>query len=307
MRMANADAKLVIGYVGLGAIGAPMARRIAQAGHPLVVCDQRAEAMAAFQGLATPAATPRDVADQADVVFSCLPTLTSHHEAITGPQGVIRGQRARAYVHSGTTGRVLAMELEAALRERGIAMLDAPITGGVAGARDGTLTVMTSGDAALAREVEPVIQSFARKVVYLGDGVGKAQTMKLVNNMLVGANLVIPIEALVLGHKAGLPVATMMEIINSGPAQNHATLGKILKSVLPRTFNHGGVMHLIVKDLNAYVQEAEALGVDCGLGAAVLAAYQHALDTGNAPTDDMTAVIQSMERDAQVTLPPTSF
>ncbi len=301
----SAAQTLVIGYVGLGAIGAPMARRICESGADVVVCDKRPEATEPFRKLARIVSSPKDVGDNADMVFSCLPTLSSHYEAITGPGGLIDGKRVRAYVHSGTTGRVLAMELEASLAERGIGMLDAPITGGVAGASQGTLTVMVSGERALAEQAEPIIKTFARKVVYLGSGVGKAQTMKLVNNMLVGANLVIPLEAIVMGYKAGLDVATMMEIINSGPAQNHATLGKIVKSVLPRSFNHGGVMHLIVKDLTAYVQEAEALGTPASLGSSVLAAYQHALDTGNVATDDMTAVIQSMERDAQVTLPPT--
>ncbi len=293
---------MVIGYVGVGAIGAPMARRICESGMRVVVCDKRSEAAEKFSSIAEVVSSPREVGDRADIVFSCLPTLESHDEAITGAGGLVEGKRVRSYVHCGTTGRTKAIGLEGALAQRNIAMLDAPITGGVAVASAGNLTVMVSGERALADLAEPIIKTFARKVVYLGSGVGKAQTMKLVNNMLVGTNLIVPIEALVMGYKAGLDVGTMMEIINSGPAQNHATLGKIMKSVLPRTFAHGGALHLIVKDLKAYVEEAEALEVPAALGGAVLAAYLRAMEAGR-PDDDMTTVILSMERDAKVTLP----
>jgi 3-hydroxyisobutyrate dehydrogenase-like beta-hydroxyacid dehydrogenase len=287
---------MTVGFIGLGAIGRPIAEHVA-AHTDAVVFDIRDEAMAPFRGRAGIAFSPADVAARSDVVIGCLSTLQAYRSAIVESQGIFGG-RAKVYLHIGTTGSELAHELEAALATHGIAMVDAPITGGVPRAKEGTLTTMVSGPRAVVDQVMPVLRSYSSRVVNIGERVGAAQTMKVINNMLSAANLAIAAEGLVLGVKAGLDPDTMLEVINAGTGQNSATLTKLPNHVLTGGFDYGGSMAITIKDLAAFMHEAEALSFDTPLGAMVQRAYQAA--DGGMPTQDMTEVVQPMERRAGV-------
>lgn len=286
-----------VGFIGLGAIGRPIAERLAAQGE-VVVYDLRDEALAPFHGRARIALSPADVAARSDVVFGCLSTLGAYRSAIAESQGIFGG-RARVYVHLGTTGSDLAQELQAALATHGIAMIDAPITGGVARAREGTLTSMVSGPRAVVEQVEPYLRAYSSEVVYLGERVGAAQTMKVLNNMLSAANLAVAAEVLVMGVKAGLDPVTMLRVINAGTGQNSATLTKAPNNILTRRFDYGGSLAITVKDLDAFMREARALAVETPLGAAVQRAYLNAA-AGGVEGVDMTEVIRPMERRAGV-------
>jgi 3-hydroxyisobutyrate dehydrogenase-like beta-hydroxyacid dehydrogenase len=183
----------------------------------------------------------------------------------------------------------------------GIAALDAPMTGGVPRARDGTLTVMASGPRDAFECVESVMQHYAKKIVYLSDRVGAAQVMKYVNNVLSASNLALACEAMVMGRRAGLDPAAMLEVLNNGTGQNTATLTKIPAQVLTRKFNHGGTLGLMIKDLEAFSGEARRYGVPVPLAEAVIESFRKAaLEEG--AREDLTKIIRPMERAAGVTV-----
>ncbi len=284
----------VVGFIGLGAIGRPMAERILER-FSLVACDLRPDACAPLAGRARIASTPAEVAAGSDIVFACLPTLGSYREVVSGEAGLLAGGRAGLYVHVGTTGSALVRELESALAGVGVRTLDAPMTGGVPRARDGTLTVMASGPAEAFAAALPVMECYASKIVHLDGGTGSAQILKLINNVLSAANLALAAEALLMGSKAGLDCGQMIEVLNSGTGQSDATRTKIPRHVLSGRFDYGGALHITLKDLAAYLEEASALGVPAPLGSVVRQAYVRAAALGS-PLDDMTSVVCHMEQ-----------
>jgi 2-hydroxy-3-oxopropionate reductase len=294
-----------LGFIGLGAMGQPMAARLVERNHEVMVLDLDE---AAVQRLAARGATvgrsPADVADRAEIVFTCLPTLASAREVACSADGIAHGKAVRIYVNLSTLGSPLVKEIAADLAARNIATLDAPITGGAPKARDGTLTVMVSGERAAFDQAETLFGAFATNVVYLGAAPGLAQTMKLVNNIMSAANLAVAAEAMVMGAKAGLDPEQMLKVLNTGSGQNSATLTKIPDHVLNRRFDYGGALYIIQKDLDAWRQEAEALGVPTWIGSAVRQLYLQALAQGS-PKDDMTTVVKLIEGWAGAALPKT--
>ncbi len=302
MTPVSLDQKPVFGFLGVGAIGRPIAERILEA-RSMLVCDSDPRALASFEGRAETVHSAVELADRADVIFACLPSLQAHRAALLDPiRGLIAGKRRRGLVQVGTTGPELARILAAELGERGIAMVDAPVTGGVPRARTGTLTVIASGDEPLFLESESAIRAFASEVVWLGKESGSAQTMKLINNLLSAANLAIGCEALVLGAKIGLDPRRMVEVLNAGTGQNSATLTKIPNHVVPRTFDYGGRLELVCKDLKELLAEARGLGVPTPLADLVEATYRQAVELSS-KDEDMTTVIRQMERAAGVEVP----
>jgi 3-hydroxyisobutyrate dehydrogenase-like beta-hydroxyacid dehydrogenase len=291
----------VVGFLGLGAIGSPMAERLVQGGVKVVVYNRTAEKTARFKDRAEIAATPAEAADKADFVFACLTTADSYRDVVLGPCGVIRGSRVKTYVHVGTNEVAVLEELAAALNGRGIATLDAPMTGGVTRAVTGTLTVMASGPRDVFERTEPLLKNYATKIVYLSRRVGAAQVMKFVNNVLSASNLALACEAMVLGRKSGLDPAAMLEVLNNGSGQNSATLTKIPAQVLTRKFAHGGGLGLMIKDLEAFSGEAKLQGVSIPLAEGVIAAMRTAA-AEEGDKADLTRVILPMERSAGVTV-----
>lgn len=295
----TSSAGSVVGFIGLGKIGGPLADRLLAAGFELVVHDIRAEAMAPFAGRAERAASCAEVGERTDIAFGCLQTAEDYRSAITGPNGLIEGRRVRTYAHIGTTGRESVIDLARALGARGVATVDAPMSGGVAAARDGRLVSMLAGPATAIDRMEPCVAAYSRRIVRLADAPGLAQAMKLFNNMLSAANLAVAVEIMVVGAKAGIPAETMLEVLNHGTGQNSATLTKIPDQIVPRSFAVGASLANALKDVSNYIDEAQALGVDSAFGEAVLARYRLAVDQGSA-ADDISTVIRPFERAAGV-------
>jgi 3-hydroxyisobutyrate dehydrogenase-like beta-hydroxyacid dehydrogenase len=258
----------------------------------VVVHDIRPEACVGFAA----AASPAELAGRADIVFACLTDPAQYRAAVLGPAGLVQGARMRHYVHLGTSGRDLVVELAHGLA--GTARtLDAPITGGPGRAAAGTLTVMAAGPAESFTVAEPLLRAFATTIVNLGPTPGTAQTMKVINNAISLTNLAIASEAMLLGAKAGIPAEAMLAVLNTGSGQNSATLTKIPNNILPGRFDFGGTLHIVVKDLELFLATAQAESTPFRLAAATLQAYREALANG-APTDDVTTVIRPMERAA---------
>ncbi|AMN39884.1 NAD(P)-dependent oxidoreductase [Rhodoplanes sp. Z2-YC6860] len=299
--MEAGQAARVVGFAGLGAIGVPMAERLIQGGEQVVVYNRTGAKASAFHNRAAIAATPAEMADKADIVFVCITSADAYRDVVLGPNGLIRGNRMKTYVHLGTNEVALLEELAAGLGSRGIAALDAPMTGGVPRARDGTLTVMASGSRDTFELAEPVMNHYAKKIVYLSDRVGAAQVMKYVNNVLSASNLALACEAMVLGRRCGLDPAAMLEVLNNGTGQNTATLTKIPAQVLTRKFSHGGTLGLMIKDLDAFSGEARRNGVPVPLAEAVIESFRKAaFEEGE--REDLTKIIRPMERAAGITV-----
>ncbi len=185
-----------------------------------------------------------------------------------GPGGIIEGKRVKTLVDLSTTGPATTARVAAGLAERDIQLVDSPVSGGVRGAREGTLAVITACPRPTFDQLEPVLRTFG-KVFFVGEKPGLGQVVKLGNNLLSATALAISSEALAMGVKAGVDPRIMIEVINAGTGRNSATVDKFPRSILTGTFNHGFATGLLHKDVRLCVDEAEALGVPMVLGAAV--------------------------------------
>jgi 3-hydroxyisobutyrate dehydrogenase-like beta-hydroxyacid dehydrogenase len=286
-----------IGFIGLGNMGAHMARRLLEAGHTVVVYDTRQEAIGnlAAQG-AIAARSPAEVADAAETVMASLPTPDIVLAVATGPGGVIEGRKVRRFVDLSTTGAVMAERIFETLRARNIVQIDSPVSGGVRGAERGTLAVMASGPRADVEAVEPALAVIG-KVFFIGEQSGAGQTMKVVNNVLSATAVAATAEALVTGAKAGLDARVMLDVINAGSGRNTATEDKYPRCVLPGTFDLGFTAGLMNKDVKLFLSESEALGVPTQVIDAVARLLQLTCDELG-PETDLTTVVRPVEKRA---------
>jgi 3-hydroxyisobutyrate dehydrogenase-like beta-hydroxyacid dehydrogenase len=256
----------LVGVVGLGRMGSAMATRLLDAGHPLSVFDTNEAALAPFvkRGAAR-AKSPADVASAAELVLASLPMPDIVREVALGADGIVHGSSIKTFVDLSTTGSRVAMAVAEGLAARGIVAVDAPVSGGVAGARKGSLAVMVSCPRATYAAIEPLLRNFG-KIFFVGEKAGMAQTLKLINNLLAATALAATSEAMVMGAKAGLDPKVMIEIINASSGRNSATEDKFPRAVLPRTFDFGFATGLSRKDVGLCLAEAEALGVPMIVG-----------------------------------------
>ena len=258
-----------LGFIGLGRMGGPMTGRLLDAGYALTVFDTSEQAVQPFVARgAQRAGSAAEVASAADVVLMSLPTPDIVHNVALGERGVAHGARAKILIDLSTTGPGVASRVAQGVAERGIQAVDAPVSGGVKGAREGTLAVMVSCPKASFETVEPIAKVFG-KVFYVGDKPGLGQVVKLGNNILSAAAMVATAEALAMGVKAGVDPKVMLDAINAGSGRNSATQDKFPRSVLPGTFDFGFATGLLYKDVRLCVDEAEALGVPMVLGSLV--------------------------------------
>lgn len=260
----------MLGFVGVGRMGGPMASRLIEAGYRLCVYDLSDDATRPLVARgAQLAASPAEVASLADIVLISLPTPDVVRQVVLGGNGgIINGSSVRLVIDLSTTGPGVATEVAARLAERRIGWVDAPVSGGMTGARAGTLAIMVSCPAPALQEVEPVLKVFGRPF-HAGEKPGLAQTAKLANNLLAAAALVATSEVMVMGVKAGLDARVLIDIINASSGRNSATQDKFPRAILPGTFDFGFTTGLSYKDVRLCVDEAEALGVPMVVGAAV--------------------------------------
>jgi 3-hydroxyisobutyrate dehydrogenase-like beta-hydroxyacid dehydrogenase len=288
-----------IGFIGLGNMGFPMARRLIQANHHVVAFDTRAEALEGVVALGARAASSgKEVADSAETVLASLPSLDAALSVATGPGGVIEGSRVKRYVDLSTVGSRTAVQIHDLLAERNIVAIDSPVSGGVNGARNGTLAVMVSGPRSEFEIVQPVLDTLGR-TFYIGEQPGSAQTMKLANNILAATVLVATSEVVVMGVKSGLDAGVMIDVLNAGSGGTSASRDKFPRAIRPRTFDYGFATGLMVKDVGLYLDEAKALGVSAEVAEAVGRLWELAMrDQG--PDSDFTAAIKPIEQAAGV-------
>jgi 3-hydroxyisobutyrate dehydrogenase-like beta-hydroxyacid dehydrogenase len=288
-----------IGFIGLGNMGGPMARRLIEAGHKLIVYDTRNDAVAPLVALgAKLASSPADVADRVETVMASLPSVPISAKVATGEGGIIHGKRIKRYIDLSTIGSRAAAEISAALAKKNIVQIDSPVSGGVGGANKGTLAVMVSGPQADIDVVKDALSVFGT-VFVIGHKPGMAQTMKLANNFLSATAMAATSEAVAMGVKAGLDPAVMIDVINAGSGRNTATTGKFPNTILPRTFNYGFGTALMLKDVRLCVEEAKALDVPNEVMSAVLDQWE-LTNTEFGGDSDFTAIVKMIERRAGV-------
>ncbi len=288
-----------IGFIGLGKMGFPMARRLIEAKHQLIVYDTRSDTVDNLVALGAQAASsPRDVADRTETVMASLPSLQVSLDVGTGKDGVIEGKRVKRLVDLSTTGSQMAVRIHGLLARKNIIQIDSPVSGGVGGAEKGTLAVMVSGPRAEFDLLKPALDVIG-KVFFISEKPGAGQTMKLANNYLSATALVATSEAVVMGVKAGLDPAVMIDVINAGSGMNTASRDKFPKSVLPRTFDFGFATALMVKDVRLCLEEMKGMGLSMEVAEAVGRLWETVIKEMG-PDSDFTSAIKPIEKAAGV-------
>ena len=240
-----------IAFLGLGAIGRPMAARVAAAGLPLTVWNRtasRAEEFAREHG-ARQAATPADAAREADVVITCLPTSRDVAGLLDGADGLMAGLHAGATLVDCTSGDpATSRVIHARLAASDIDFIDAPVSGGTSGAQKGTLTIMVGGDQAVLERVRPVLETFGQKIVHCGD-VGAGDALKAVNNALLAIHVWSTAEGLAALMKAGVAADVALDVINASSGRSNASMNLFPERVLTRAFPRTFRLALLDKDI----------------------------------------------------------
>ncbi len=291
---------LQIGFIGLGALGSVIARRLLLDGARLHVHDVNPAAVAAAVALgATAQASARAVANVAPIVFSCLPTAEVSLEVAVGTAGVGLGTAIKTYVELSTIGRVAMQTIARELATRDIVVIDAPVSGGPKGAEAGTLALMMAGATAGKELAQQCLRPVTGNAFDLGPEPGLAQVMKLANNMISIAAMTASFEVMVMGTKAGLDPRKMLEVLNASSARNTATLRMIPESIIPRSFNYGARLAVSYKDLTAGLKEAQGLGASMWFLNGAHQVWHHAMSHG-AAEQDFTSLIKFYEEWAGV-------
>ncbi|MFO1111821.1 MAG: NAD(P)-dependent oxidoreductase [Bradyrhizobium sp.] len=288
-----------IGFIGLGNMGFPMARRLIEAGHKLTVFDTQKAAIDRLTALgAKAAASPKAIADEVETVMASLPSLQASLEVATGKGGVIEGKRVKRFVDLSTVGSQMAVKIHDLLAKKNIVQIDSPVSGGVGGAEKGTLAVMVSGPRADFELLKAALGVIG-KVFYIGEKPGAGQTMKLANNFLSATAMVATCEAVTMGVKSGLDAAVMIDVINAGSGLNTASRDKFPRSVLPRSFDYGFATGLMVKDVRLAVEEMRSLGLSMEVAEAVGRLWEAIIREQGAESD-FTEAIKPIEKKAGV-------
>ncbi len=285
-----------LGFVGLGAMGAPMARRLLDAGHRVYVYDTDAAALRRLADTgAQPCPSARAVADVAGTVLVSLPDPP----VVAAVAGELAGASAmRRYVDLSTTGPPTAAAVAARLAEHGVGCVDAPVSGGAAGAQSGRLTIMAAGAAEDVAAVRPLLEILGATIFVVGDRPGQGQSVKVINNLMSACSIAITAEASALGVKAGLDPATLLEVIAASSGSNVAAAVKFPEYVLTRTFHQGFRLNLMAKDVRLALSEARRLGVPMLLGGTVEQLWNLG-EASFADDADFMEIVQMFEQWAQ--------
>jgi 2-hydroxy-3-oxopropionate reductase len=295
---------LKVGYIGLGLMGKSMARNILNAGFPLVIHNRSPEPVEdlARQG-AVPAHSPSEVATQVDVVFTNLPDSPDVESVVLGKNGIIEGVKSgMIFVDNSTIKPATARRIAVILGEKGVECLDAPVSGGDIGAREGTLTIMVGGAASVLERVMPVLQAIGKTITHVG-GSGTGQIAKASNQIMVAAQMVAMGELLIFAKKAGADPEKIVQAIKGGAAQCWT-----LDVKPPRLFagnrQPGFKAHLQAKDLGIVMDTAREFGVPLPSAAVHDQLFNAMLQMGMGDLDN-SAVIGVIEELASIKLQNT--
>lgn len=288
-----------IGFIGLGIMGKPMSKNLLKAGYELTVMDRNQEAVGDLVAAgAVSAATPKDVAAQSDIVITMLPNSPHVKEVVLGASGIIEGaKQGTIVIDMSSIAPLVSREVGAQLAEKGVAFLDAPVSGGEPKAIDGTLSVMVGGNQAIFDKCYPVMKAMAGSVVLTGD-IGAGNVTKLANQIIVAINIAAMSEALVLASKAGVEPELVYKAIRGGLAGSTVLEAKA-PLVMDRKFEPGFRINLHIKDLNNVLETSHEMGVPLPLTASVMEMMQ-ALRVDGMGDADHGSLIRYYEKLAHV-------
>lgn len=273
-----------LGFVGVGKMGGGMAACLIKAGFEVTVCDTDPQATAPLAAAgAKVAAAPQAVADAATIVFACLPAPPVSEQVAAEIAG---GRRVKIYVETSTIGTDAMHAIRQTLAPAGIALLDAPISGGPQAAAAGTLSTIVSGAESDFARVRPAIDAFAKHVFFLGGEPGQAQIAKLINNMMSMAGRAAAIEGVIMGMRVGIDPQTLASFINVSTGRNLATLDDFPTRLL-HVFETGGKKSIGVKDVELYLKEAQRLDVPVWATPRVLDLFVEGQDYGVKPPETL--------------------
>ncbi|HEY9895253.1 MAG TPA: 2-hydroxy-3-oxopropionate reductase [Candidatus Sericytochromatia bacterium] len=279
-----------IGFIGLGIMGKPMARNLLKAGYPLVVYNRSRPAMEALAAEgAVLADSPKAVAEQVDVVISCVSDSPDVEAVALGSNGIIEGAKpGLLYIDMSTIAPATARKVYTALKAKGADALDAPVSGGDIGAQQGTLSIMVGGDEPAFQRSLPILQAMGKNIVYIGEA-GAGQVTKACNQIVVALTVQAVAEALTLAKKSGVDVARVREALMGGFAQSRV-LDVHGKRILEGDFQPGFKLDLHRKDMNIVLQTGRETGVPLFGSAQVTSMMDALLAQGKGDLDNAALV-----------------
>jgi 3-hydroxyisobutyrate dehydrogenase len=283
-----------IGFIGLGNMGLGMARNILKAGFPLIGYDVREEPLREIEGLAGQVAKhPREVSERARITFLVVLNYPQIEQVVMGEHGLQEGVKpGDVIVLMSTISPVQVKALAQKLENRGVRILDAPISGGKEGAAAGTLSIMVGGEKAAFERCLPIFQTMGKNICHLG-ALGNGMSMKLVNNLLVAVNGLAVAEAMVMGKKAGLDPQAILEIIPKSAGDSWMFRNRAPQMV-NRDFSCRGELDILVKDLGYVLEMGQSLKTPLFLSAVAREVFQVASRMGWGKEDD-SAVVKAVE------------
>jgi 3-hydroxyisobutyrate dehydrogenase-like beta-hydroxyacid dehydrogenase len=302
--------KQKIGFVGLGAMGLPMAKRLLSAGHDLVVVPhvnmRPAEEMEALG--ATVRGSVSELGADRDVVITSVPDVPQVQETLFGDRGLLSGRPRPGvlFIDMSTINPTAAREHSARLHDVGIEAVDAPVSGGPTRAADGTLTIMVGGSDQAFNDARPILAQLGSNIIHTGEA-GAGQAVKLVNQLMISIIMIANAEALTLGVKAGVPMQTMMDVIGTASGSNYLLQSWIPKTLLAGKLDGGFALDLLMKDLTAALRWAGEMGLPTFGGSMAQQLYRLAQADGSGKMD-YSVVAQIYERagDVQLRLEPNA-
>lgn len=288
----------VIAFIGLGKMGGPMSARLAAAGYVLRGCDLSPAAMAEAEAAGAACfASPAEAAAGAAIVITMLPDSAAVRAALLGPSGAIETAASGVCVIDMSSSVPMeTRRLADELGDRGVTLIDAPVSGGRRRALDGSLAIMAGGDAAAIDAAEPLLLTMGGRVFRTG-GPGSGHAMKALNNYVSGAGMIASMEALIAGRAFGLDMETMVDALNASTGRNNTTEVKLKQFVLSESWDSGFALDLMAKDIGIAARLAEALSLDLPTldqTAARWAAARDALQKGA----DHTEIFRYLAEDA---------
>ncbi|HWR39547.1 MAG TPA: NAD(P)-binding domain-containing protein [Patescibacteria group bacterium] len=284
-----------IGFIGLGAMGKPMARNLLKTGCFVAVTDVNPEAVAELVAAgAHTGINARAVAEITDAVVLMLPNGSVVEKVVAGEEGVLAGARPGfCIIDMSSVAPVTTRKMAALAAERGVEYIDAPVSGGVKGATEGTLTIMAGGRPEVVEQYRPVLQTLGQKIQHVG-ACGAGDAVKLVNNLLLAANMAAAAEAFTLGVKLGLSPQILYDVISESSGGSYAVKAKMPNFVLKGNFAPGFTIDLQYKDLELAVQSGKDAGMPLLLANVVQQVYEQARAAGLGQ-EDISAVIKLQE------------
>lgn len=250
-----------IGFIGLGVMGKPMAMNLLKAGYPLTVWNRTRSKMEDLVKMgAAPGESPKDVAEKSDVVITMVTDSAAVEAVILGPSGVIEGVRpGMIVIDMSTISPSVTRRIAEKLKEKGVEMLDAPVSGGDIGAKQGTLSIMVGGSEEVFKECLPIFEVLGKRITYMGTN-GMGQMTKLCNQVICALNIQAVCEGLMLGAKAGLDLEKLLSVVTAGAAGSWM-LSNLGPKIIKRDFEPGFKMVHQLKDLRLALAQASELNV----------------------------------------------